>query len=239
MKRYLISLTILLFLAGCGAGGGVSSISDGLSGGNNNPPPSAKSKIAKIKVNKDGIYRIAFSDLNTASVDLSGKSIESLKLTNNGDEIAIDVIDPNINGIFDDGDSVEFYGRAIPRGDKSFRYTETNVYWLSSEAGVRKRMDIEKNSSSQGALSFLKVLDKEEDTYYEQKNLSTEDVNEHWFWGEAFYTPDVAGNDTSYYRRDKDFNTYGIDKTQPVIVRIRLQSINGSHHIREIGRAHV
>ena len=85
MKRYLISLTILLFLAGCGAGGGVSSISDGLSGGNNNPPPSAKSKIAKIKVNKDGIYRIAFSDLNTASVDLSGKSIESLKLTNNGD----------------------------------------------------------------------------------------------------------------------------------------------------------
>lgn len=250
MKRHFIFLIIGLLgllIAGCGAGGGVSSLSDGLTGGNNDqsnnttPPPSTKSKVAKIKINKDGIYRIAFSDLNTPYLDLSGISITSLKMTSNGDEIAIDVIETNNDGIFDEGDFIEFYGKAVSRGDKRFRYTETNVYLLSSEGGTGKRMEkVQGNStSSQGASSFLKVLHKEQDTWYEQKNYpevsKPQDVREHWFWGEVFYTPGLVGTnpaDIKYYQRDYDFSTRNIDKTKPVLLKLRLQSVNGSHHIR-------
>lgn len=226
MKKYFILFSIVLLLNGCGAGGG---------GNNTNPPASAQSNIAKIKINKDGIYSIPFSDVSTVSVGLSGIPIASLKMTNNGEEIAIDVIEVDNNGIFDNGDYIEFYGKAIQRGDTRFRYTETNVYRLSREDGTRKRMEKVpgNSSSSQGASSFLKVLHNEEDTWYEQKNLSMEDVSEHWFFGGPFYTHVFAGDaNTSDYRRDYNFSTYGIDKNQPVILRLRLQSINGSHHIR-------
>ncbi|MBI5194233.1 MAG: hypothetical protein HZA08_12455 [Nitrospirae bacterium] len=246
MKKHLILFIIVFvsFLTGCGAGGGVGTVDNGLTGGNsdqnNNPPSSVKSKTAKIKIKEDGLYKLTFSDLNTASVDLSGVTTASLKMTNKGEEIAIDVVDANINGIFDEGDTVEFYGKAISRDDKEFRYTETNIYWLSSkegEEGLRKRMrEIKSNASSiQGVPSFLKVLHSEEATWYEQKNYpeisSTSDKREHWFWGEVFYTPGVAGSETGLYQRDYKFNTRGIDKSQPVQLKIRLQSVNGSHHI--------
>lgn len=244
MKKHFVLfvrvLVLVYFLTGCGAGGGVSTVDNGLTGGDNdqnntNPPPAINSKVAKIKIKEDEIYKLTFADLNASFVNLSGVSAASLKMTSNGDEIAIDVIDTNKNDIFDEGDFIEFYGKAIPRGDNRFRYTETNVYWLYSADGSGKRMDTISSSASsgQGAPTFPKVLHNEEDSWYEQKSLSKTGVSEHWFWGEAFYTPGAAGNvNTSYYRRDYNFITYGIDKNQPVILRLRLQSINGSHHIR-------
>lgn len=247
MKKHFVLFIIVLvsFLTGCGAGGGVSSIDDGLTGGDNNqnnnsgnPPASSRSKVAKIKIKEDGIYKVTFSDLSISSVDLSGVSTGSLKITNNGEEIAIDVVDVNINGIFDSGDYIEFYGKAIPRGDDRFRYTETNVYWLFSDNGLGKRMEKINSSvsSSQSASSYLKVLHIEEDTWYEQKNYpeitSPSDRREHWFWGDLFYTPGVAGSDTGYYQRDYKFSTRGVDKSQPVQLKIRFQSVSGSHHIR-------
>lgn len=247
MKKHFVLfvrvLVLVYFLSGCGAGGGVSTIDNGLTGGDNdqtnNPPSSStKAKVAKIKIKEDGIYKVTFSDLLISSVDLSGTSTASLKITNNGEEIAIDVVDVNNIGIFDSGDYIEFYGKAIPRGDDRFRYTETNVYWLFSDNGAGKRMEKINSSASsvQGASSYLKVLHIEEDTWYEQKNYpeinSSSDKREHWFWGDLFYTPGVAGPEAAYYQRNYRFYTRGIDKSQPVQLKIRFQSVSGSHHIR-------
>ena len=239
MKRYLFILIIIPFLTSCGAGGGGGVVNNPGGGANKpNTACSGSSNIAKIRIKEDGVYRITYSALCSAGINLSGTDITTLKMTNQKDEVAIDVVDSNGNGVFDDGDYAEFYSKAIPRGDERFRFTETNVYWLSAEVGGRKR--IEKIASdpliTETQTTFLKTIHMEEDSWYEQKNYpevtSSTDTREHWFWGEVFYTPGIAGGDISYYRRDYNFSTRYIDQTRPVYLKLRLQSVSGSHHIK-------
>ena len=237
MKRYIFLLFIIPLLTSCGAGGGGGVVSSP-GGGDNNTSCSSQSSLAKIRIKGDGIYKVTYVDLYNACVDLLRAAPAALKMTNQGNEIAIDVIDSNKNGSFDDGDYIEFYGKALSRGDSRFRFTEANVYWLSAEAGARKRIaGIQSNpNASQGAASFLKTLHMEEDIWYEQKNYpevtSAKDVREHWFWGEVFYTPGIAGNIKEYYLRDYNFSTPYVDKTGTASLRLRLQSVNGTHHIK-------
>src|SRR3972149_7533019 len=237
MKRYIFLLFIIPLLTSCGAGGGGGVVSSP-GGGDNNTRCSSQSSLAKIRIKGDGIYKVTYSDLYNACVDLLRVAPAALKMTNQGNEIAIDVIDSNKNGSFDEGDYIEFYGKALSRGDSRFRFTEANVYWLSAEAGARKRISGSQSNpnASQGAGSFLKTLHMEEDIWYEQKNYpevtSVKDVREHWFWGEVFYTSGIAGNIKEYYLRDYNFSTPYVDKTGTASLRLRLQSINGTHHIK-------
>src|SRR3990172_9184507 len=248
MKRYLFLLFIIPLLISCGAGGGGGVVSSPAGGGNNtgnktNPVCSSQSSLAKIKIKGDGIYKVTYLDLYNACVDLFRVDPATLKITDQGNEIAIDVIDYNQNGYFDDGDYIEFYGKAISRSDSRFRFIETNVYWLSAEAGARKRIEeIQSNpKASQWASSFLKILHMEEDIWYEQKNYPevtpTDSVREHWFWGDsftgaAFIPADVRSKYKDFYIRDYDFSIPYIDKSKPVSFNLRLQSITGSHHIK-------
>lgn len=243
MKRYIFLLFIIPLLTNCGAGGGGGVVSSPGGGDNNtsnktNPVCSSQSSLSKIEIKGDGIYKVTYSDLYNACVDFLRVAPAALKMTNQGNEIAIDVIDSNKNGYFDDGDYIEFYGKALSHGDSRFRFTETNVYWLSAEAGARKRIaGIQSNpNASQGAASFLKTLHMEKDTRYEQKNYPeatpTDNVREHWFWGEVFYTPGIAGNIKEYYLRDYNFSAPYVDKTGTASLRLRLQSVNGTHHIK-------
>lgn len=237
MKRYIFLLFIIPLLTSCGAGGGGGVVSSP-GGGDNKTSCSSQSSLAKIRIKGDGIYRVTYSDLYNACVDLLGEAPSALKMTNQGNEIAIDVSDSNKNGYFDDGDYIEFYGKALSRGDSRFRFTETNVYWLSAEIGARKRIaGVQSNpNASQAAASFLKTLHMEEDVWYDQKNYpevaSADDVREHWFWGERFFTPGFAGKAKEYYIRDYNFSTPYVDKTGTASLRLRLQSVNGTHHIK-------
>src|SRR3989304_1092155 len=248
MKRYIFLLFIIPLLTSCGAGGGGGVVSSPAGGDNNtsnkpNPVCSSQSSLAKIKIDKDGIYKVTYLDLYNACVDLFRVDPSVLKMTNQGNEIAIDVIDNNQDGSFDDGDYIEFYGKAIPRSDSRFRFTETNVYWLSAEAGAGKRIaGIQSDSNtSQGAASFLKSLHMEEDTRYEQKNYPeatpADGAREHWFWGEAFYGEEYipAGVRSSYkelYIRDYDFSIPYNDKSKPVSLTLHMQSVSGSHRVK-------
>ena len=246
MKKYLLFLIIIPLVTNCGAGSGGSGI-DNSTGNKPTPACSSTSNVAKIKINEDGVYKVTYGvykvtyeDLNNLCIDLSGADPAILKMTNQGKEIAIDVVDDNHNSRFDSGDYIEFYGNAIPRGDKSFRFTETNIYWLSAEGGAeRKRIQLLNSLTPQllnSQTSFKKVLHMEEDKWYEQKNYPEvtlpEDVREHWFWGGVFYTPGLAGSDTASYKRDYPFSIVYFNSSQPVSIKIRLQSVKGSHHIR-------
>jgi len=250
-KRYIFLLFIIPLLTNCGAGGGGGAAGNPIGGNDNtsnkpNPACSSQSSLAKIKVNKDGIYKVAYLDLYNACVDLLRVDPAALKMTHQGDEIAIDVIDNNQNGHFDDGDSIEFYGKAISRSDSRFRFTETNVYWLSAEAGgARKRIAASQGNSKafQGAASFLKTLHKEEDTRYEQKNYPeatpTDNVREHWFWGDAFYGEEyipvgVRSDYKELYVRDYNFDVmYAyLDKSKSVSLTLHMQSVSGSHRVK-------
>src|SRR4030066_494540 len=175
MKKYLFLFIIVSFLAGCGSGGGGSSpaggdnTNDSTGGSKVNLSCTSTGKIAKIKVSKDGIYRFSYSDLYSECSSISFLP-STLSLLNQGIDIPIDFIDSNSNGIFDRGDFVEFYGKAIGRDDSRFRFTETNVYWLSVGEKTGKR--IIKVTPHSIPLppngSFLKRLHVEKDTWYVQ-----------------------------------------------------------------------
>src|SRR4030067_2228147 len=149
MKKYLFLFIMVSFLAGCGSGGGgsASTVDDnnsgnntGITGGNKvNSQCSRTGKIAKLKVSKDGIYKFAYSDFYIYCPAVSIAS-DTISLSSQGADIPIEVIDSNSNGIFDVGDFIEFYGKAIGRDDSRFRFTETNVYWLSVGEKEGKRM---------------------------------------------------------------------------------------------------
>jgi len=255
MKKYLFLFIIVSFLAGCGSGGGGSAPAGGdnnsgnntgNTGGNKvNPQCSRTGKIAKIKVSKDGIYRVAYSDLYSDCPAISFDS-STISLTNESADIPIEVVDSNSNGIFDVGDFIEFYGKAIGRDDSRFRFTETNVYWLSVGEKEGKRMALYTAGNTPplpGSSSFEKVLHMEEDRWYEQKNYpavtSPDEVKEHWFWGEVFYPKDMVDPSYPYpFKRDYDFSTLHIDRSKPVSMKIRLQSVSGSPHTKVFINGH-
>ena len=106
MKRYLYLFLIIPFLLSCGAGGEGSNENGAGNGGDNttgktNPLCTSISKSAKIRIKEDGVYRITYTDIYNSCLDLYGVDINSLKMTNQGEEIAIDVIDNNSNDILD------------------------------------------------------------------------------------------------------------------------------------------
>ena len=252
MKRYILLFIVISFIVSCSTTGGTNSGGDGSgnggdkSSGKTNPLCTTTSKIAKMKITEDGLYRLTYSDLYNACLDLFDVDISLLKMTNRGEEIAIDVIDNNSNDILDEGDYIDFYGMAILRSDDRFRYTETNVYWLSIEEGTRKRIErITSNPlTNQPFSSFLKTLHMEEDTYYVQGITNYPSLQEHWFWGDVFSTPGSACENLVleqckthpeqryYFERDYNFSTPHIDENQQVSLKIRLQAVSGSHHLR-------
>ena len=238
MKKYLILLIIISFLTGCGSGGGGSSPADGDNNSGNTGGSkvtlscTSTGKIAKIKVTKDGIYRFSFSDLYSDYCSSISFSPSTISLSNQGTDIPIDFIDSNSNGIFDRGDFIEFYGKAIGRGDSRFRFTETNVYWMSVGEKTGNRIAKVTPSAGQSTslnLSFSRRLHMEEDTMYVQKNYpelslsSDKREREHWFWGERIFP-----NDKLNY----PFSTRYIDKSAPVSIKIRLQSVSFDHYTK-------
>jgi len=226
------------FLAGCGSGGGGSKPAgidnSGNNSGNNggskvNPECSRTGKIAKIKVSKDGIYKVAYSDLYSSCSSTSINS-STISLSNQDMDIPIDIVDSNGNGQFETDDYIEFYGKAIGRDDSRFRFTETNVYWLSVGEKTGKR--IVKVTPQSIPLppngSFLKRLHVEKDTWYVQENYpdisSPSDLREHWFWNDRIY----PGDTVNY---SEGFSTRHIDRGVPVLLKLRLQSVSWEHYI--------
>src|SRR3972149_10125791 len=136
MKRYILLFIVISFIVSCSTTGGTNSGGDGSgnggdkSSGKTNPLCTTTSKIAKMKINEDGLYRLTYSDLYNSCLDLYGVDINILKMTNQGEEIAIDVIDNDSNGILSDADYIDFYGRGISRGGNRFRFKKTKIYWL-------------------------------------------------------------------------------------------------------------
>ena len=94
----------------------------------------------KITTNKDGIYKLDYSDLNALGVNTSMLQNSSIKIYGNGGgmlpklnsdfrysdltENAIKVYDANQNGLFENGDYILFYG------------TSPNVWNFSNETNL-------------------------------------------------------------------------------------------------------
>jgi len=125
----------------------------------------------KIKVAKDGVYRLSYSALASAGIPLSTFDPRQIQLFANGEEQYIYVRGEN-DGVFNAGDYVEFYGMRnrsgidadmylnpadIPNTDYSL-FNDTTVYfftWNSSISNRRMIVETDRNFSGYTSQSYV------------------------------------------------------------------------------------
>ena len=121
----------------------------------------------KIEVSQDGIYQITKNDLQSLGINTSNLSVNSVKLYGNGggmlpslnsifryndlQENAIEVIDKNGNGLFNNDDYILFYGESanewvLDTSSNTYQYHEhlysdKNYYFITIDnSSIGKRI---------------------------------------------------------------------------------------------------
>ena len=89
----------------------------------------------RVTVEQGGFYALTYDMLLDPEFPLPDISLSSIKMFNQGEEIAIKVIDDNSNGFLDSTDTIIFYAQAY-----NSKYTKENVYWLTYGQGEGLRM---------------------------------------------------------------------------------------------------
>jgi hypothetical protein len=167
-----------------------------------------------LSATADGMYALSFDDLKRAGSDIDGIQISSLRLFGaspdtlqefvaeeifpNQEEIPIQVIDSNNNGIFDTGDSIIFfgYGTAIWKKSKSssgmdyyFSHSPYSFYqyFYLGAGGTRKNLNkIAKNISNPDTIIWKKYARSEKDLIlrdnYFGEGAVEENTGKEWFW---------------------------------------------------------
>lgn len=136
----------------------------------------------KVLVDQDGIYRITYSDLQTAGFPVGSLSPTTLRLYNRGVEVALYVAGEQ-DGVFNTTDYFLFYGQN-PRA----KYTNTNVYWLTWNEGVSGLRMADLEGAPSGALpvasSFTQIVHLEENRLYRSAQASVPDLDR-WYWKDS------------------------------------------------------
>jgi hypothetical protein len=141
----------------------------------------------KIVTEGEGIYKITYDDLSRLGIDLLTATSENLKMSNQGQEIAIYC---SGTGQFTSGDYIIFYGESF----KSL-YSEKNVYWLYLGEQSGKRMsEIDGNIKSGYPVQtvFKNTYHAEEEKEYWQNIPPYKEGIDHWFWTELNISKDNA-----------------------------------------------
>lgn len=167
------------------------------------------SKWCKLYLETPGIYVVEKADLDAAGFDLGGANINNLKMFNKGVEIAIRVDDGNSNGVFDDGDYVEFYGTAF----KNY-YTTTNVYWLTEGNSAGKRMAVKDGTPIGNYLTLIRGLEK---LHYEKDKIRRADFPGHTDQEKWFLWYSIAPMTNTY-----NFNIANLSDTTASSCTVRL-----------------
>ncbi|MBC8254948.1 MAG: hypothetical protein H8E35_13115, partial [Ardenticatenia bacterium] len=146
----------------------------------------------KISVQEDGLYRLTYADLQSAGLAVDDLDPRTCKLHRRGDEVAIRVTGEE-DGSFDPSDAIEFYGQAA-----STPYTDTNVYWLTTDGAAGLRMaEVDGLGSGDVPASFLDTLHLEQDRLY-RSHLPMLEGADHWYWHYLPDANDADGNGDAY-----------------------------------------
>lgn len=149
----------------------------------------------KIFVDTDGLYQIAYEDLDTLDLDLSEISPQRIKIKNMGRQIPIRVIGGE-DGRFDPGDVIEFWGEFnkktfLDKADDMFLdpFEDDNIYWLSWGEGNGIRMVEEDGSISEldptrfiTPFSYEFKVHEEKDRFFDRLSQVPPGLRDHWFY---------------------------------------------------------
>ena len=199
----------------------------------------------KVAVDADGLYRLTYADLKTVGFDPGAVDPRTLKLSNRGTEIAIEVVGET-DGIFDPADYILFYGTALHDA-----YTSRNVYWLAAGDGTGRRMMTRAGVPAANAAavtqnglflplvaarlvapgvqavvphSFPTLVHAEEDTVYWQTMPGTGE--DRWFWDKRL-SPNTKGIPTV---RPYPFVLHNIAADGDATLRVRLKGYTALNH---------
>jgi len=178
----------------------------------------------RVKVRTDGLYKLSYSELQTAGLPVDTLNPLTFQMFSAGQEVAIKVIGES-DGNFGGDDYILFYGESIDS-----KYTQEKVYWLTF--GLTNGLRMATRSGIPGTAptpEFYKTKTRWEEnkTYY--SNFPNSDDMEHFLWGFAY----TGGSSTIPW-------TYGFnlpsDYTGTVTLRIKMLgyttfAVNPDHHI--------
>ncbi len=131
----------------------------------------------KILVDADGIYQLTYSALLAAGVPVNSLDPRTLKLTNQGAEVAIYVAG-EADGVFNAEDYVLFYGQKM-----TTKYTDVNVYWLTWGGANGLRMATSDGTPAGAATpTYYRTTQRiEQNNTYQSPRPSGPD-NDRWYW---------------------------------------------------------
>jgi hypothetical protein len=177
--------------------------------------PYSSQQYFRIGVWKDGVYRLTYNDLQNSSVPVNAWfSPDRYQLFHRGKEQFIRVLDNDVNGIFNNGDFIEFVGNkndgifdaqlydtitSHPNPYQSL-FNDTAAYYLTynlnSTNNRRMKIENDQNFSAYPTASLLKVSDVK--TAAQDYNIGDRDANSiadnSYTQGEGFYFSKVSFN---------------------------------------------
>lgn len=145
-------------------------------------PEAAQTQPAfKIQVDRDGLYRLSYSALQTAGVPVDSLNPRRLRLFSHDTEVALYVAGEQ-DQVFDNSDFVLFYGQK-----NETRFTNINVYWLTwgETDGLRMASRDGAPGAAATPTTFRHTQRAEENLSY-QPSLSSGPDGDHWYWGNVY-----------------------------------------------------
>jgi uncharacterized repeat protein (TIGR01451 family) len=139
----------------------------------------------KLAVNQDGIYQVTYAQLLAAGVPVGSLNPCTLRLTNQGQEVAIAVAG-EADGSFDPGDYLLFYGQKV-----NTKYTDVNVYWLTwGGADCVARMPTLDGTPGGASVPnyFRTTRHLEQNTFY-SSGLPSGPGGDRWYWNSVWAPP--------------------------------------------------
>lgn len=137
--------------------------------------PCLDNNAYRITLEETGMYKILRTDLT----GIPSVSLSALKMCYEDQEIPIQVIDKNSNGLFDGVDEVLFYGQAFKTHD-----ADVNVYWLTHGSGSHLRMTSLNGAPGSGVIpaDYAQMLHLERDEAYHSRFpiQDPDDLYDHW-----------------------------------------------------------
>lgn len=164
----------------------------------------ASGNFYKIAVTKTGIHKITFSDMQSLGINTNNLNINNISLFGNGgrmlpensnlfvyddlQEVSIQVVDSDNDGLFEEGDYILFYAVGVvgwePSSDNYEHslniYSDYAYYFINVDAsvGVKKRI---KQKSEPSSNKTHEISSYEFYDVYEKDEVSPQEVGRIWF----------------------------------------------------------
>lgn len=192
----------------------------------------SRADAVRILVTDTGIQQVTGSTLASAGLQMNGPA-ENIRCFRRGEEIAIDVVDADLNGTFGESDGIIFYGK-----NDADEYRTTSAYWCLSGDTPGLRPETLNAHPDIGApvpdgAYFLSRKKFEQDLqYFDTLNAPGED---HWFWKAVSAGAGQTGTLNGFTVEADDLNAAGA--LSAITVQLRGQTTStavpvNNHHVR-------